>query len=1068
MLAHHPVTKQPIRILRSDAQISRDQRTLVWVQPKFSRSTKWATRWSAIVTEPDAIPTLMGEMPVAIVIREFCEEWVPILNRFRGTEIMLFLSEAAANALKERQIAWDHQLTIQELYDLYPFLGEPVVDEDPVEKVIVSAAHILRFHKLVWSCEAPSSATRVQIAAWKGAVETVSAEADAEEVIPKCYLIQQYFKHKLPKRAREIWTCLEKNLACPYIDFIVLLNESDEELPVSEKLIVRNIGERLTYAHVLRYIQSELPDNAVAVFSNSDIWFDSTLSDIWSINMESRRMFLALLRWDEGEDSPKLFGPRPDSQDSWIVAKKTVDFSITDEDFGFTFGQSGCDNAIALAMLRKKCLVVNPAYTIQTHHVHASEIRNYNPRDVLYRPFFLYVDPTAIQVSHIEKDFSPYKQAVDADIQHLWESSCAVQQSFPRPVYGIEEESLQTICSMIRSREEEPFHAYGQNMWTPTPSRDVLYLFRKPMFATPSGLLHDHTTLYVGKYPALQTMWQDAAVSSLTPSIHVPTFVSIPAANESMWGSVSEWVLQYLPYVLQIRNVLRKAKQTLPDFIVPAGSGLTELLKGFLSDCVWEDSHISTIPYNKDLQIYSENVWYMSPPTGYGITREMVSTLRSLLQNPSSSKPQTQNPCMVFCTDVVCSKGWVEEVQSCILSTSPIRWTIHVLSETSSFSEIREAMQSADWIVGEGEGLNWMWMARPGTRVVEFQHETELSGKRIHLANASDLQYIAGLVKREPIEYQRQHAMLSVSNALQKYGLRDTMRSSEMSTIPTIVLPHGKALNGIWNHSGDTFREMVHLWQDNGFCRIEYSEDTPHCWWGGIGQVLLYDRPTPRWWNPDTSYQLALFGNCPPPGPGAHHLRQSVWSFWPRSPKSVDAFVRTGLKCWKERTTKSIFLGKVENGVQKSHRCAVDWSTAVDLFSMPVDSSGGAYPYTQEEYLEQVSKARYGLCLAGYGKKCNREIEYFALGTVPIVVGDVDMTHYLRPPREGLHYIRAKSPQEVRQIVETTPKHIWERMSLAGHVWWRDNASAEGMFKLTWMRIEQCRPYMDVGIPPFV
>ena len=37
---------------------------------------------------------------------------------------------------------------------------------------------------------------------------------------------------------------------------------------------------------------------------------------------------------------------------------------------------------------------------------------------------------------------------------------------------------------------------------------------------------------------------------------------------------------------------------------------------------------------------------------------------------------------------------------------------------------------------------------------------------------------------------------------------------------------------------------MARLWADRGYCRIQESEFTGHCWWGEIGEILLYDRPT--------------------------------------------------------------------------------------------------------------------------------------------------------------------------------------------------------------------------------
>jgi hypothetical protein len=143
----------------------------------------------------------------------------------------------------------------------------------------------------------------------------------------------------------------------------------------------------------------------------------------------------------------------------------------------------------------------------------------------------------------------------------------------------------------------------------------------------------------------------------------------------------------------------------------------------------------------------------------------------------------------------------------------------------------------------------------------------------------------------------------------------------------------------------------------------------------------------------------------------------------------------------------------------------MDWSKTVERFSMPVDSTGAAYPFSQTEYLTAISGARFGLCLAGYGNKCNREIEYMACGTVPLVAPDVDMTHYLVAPKEGVHYFRVTGPEDVTRIVESTSRDTWEAMSNACHQWWRENASCEGMFRLTWARIEQCRPFFHVGIP---
>ena len=76
------------------------------------------------------------------------------------------------------------------------------------------------------------------------------------------------------------------------------------------------------------------------------------------------------------------------------------------------------------------------------------------------------------------------------------------------------------------------------------------------------------------------------------------------------------------------------------------------------------------------------------------------------------------------------------------------------------------------------------------------------------------------------------------------------------------------------------------------------------------------------------------------------------------------------------------------------------------------------------------------------------------------------MKNYLFAPKEGIHYFRAKTPEDVSKIIKETTAAKWLEMSIAGKEWWQAVASAEGIFRLTWARIEQCRPYLNVGIPP--
>ena len=1079
MIAHHPTTGQPIRILQTETQIHASMKTLVWMRPTFKPSPRW-TRWFGIVSEPAALELYQGA-PLAVIVNGSIDEWLPVLPTVchNKSDTLLVGPSAVVEALAKAGFTSERTLVLEDLMDGYPYLGEPVTATDCTEKIVLCLAHILHMNRVVWSSavnrDELAFGVKAQLDVWArtcdGVLVQIPVDSD-DSCIPQTWLIQQYFRHSSNRRHKEIMTCLEQNVACPYIDHILLMNEQDyADLPKSDKITVEMLGHRLTYYDVFLAIRRVVPAGAFVIISNSDIWFDATLKHLWRIALAQQQMFLALLRWeDKGSDSEAvLFGPRSDSQDTWILARDSVTFEPTEDDFGFPFGKSGCDNALALIMMRKKYIVTNPAYTIKTYHIHSTNIRNYDPKDVLYRPFYLYCSPTAIQMCSIRKQLGDINKS-PATVRKAW-ADRPLGRSFVRPIFGVNDNSVQTVCSMLRREETYSYSASDQNLWTPPPTVVPLYNFTGGTFVTCEGLVSNFKELLVGEHSEWVKGWSQASQSSLMNSIHVPNMISVPC-DPVCTKSLSAWCLRYLPRVLELRSILKSTEQSIPEFLVPS---ITDI-GTFLNDCDWKAfssadvpvaGNITVIPMMNDFNYYSENVWAVPPMEGHAfVTSEDIDMLRMLL--PTSSIDST-NPVAVFCVDdspsSVLTSSWAEYIADKYMSKG---WTVCYVSETDLPSVRRRAFANASWIFGS-KGLDWMWLAPKGATVMEFMSDMEPNGDRIHLAGACGLRYVLSVIKKEPLEVQRQNAFTDIGKAIKKYGfeqLIDVVRSSKYE-MPRLIIPTGKALEGIWNHSGDTFREMATIWEERKYVKIAKSEETVYCWWGGIGEIVLYDRPTSRWWGNLPSYQMALFGNCAPPGPDKHILRQSVWGFWPRSPRAVENVVRNykNMKGYSGRYISSLFLGKVENGIQRANRTSADWSTAVELFSMPFDSTGAAYPYTQEEYLDKLCNARFGLCLPGFGPKCNREIEYFACGCVPIVTPGVDMKNYLVPPVEGVHYLRAKTPEDVQKIVATIQPDRWTYMSMAGREWWARYASAEGLFRLTWARIEQCRPYMNVGIP---
>lgn len=268
------------------------------------------------------------------------------------------------------------------------------------------------------------------------------------------------------------------------------------------------------------------------------------------------------------------------------------------------------------------------------------------------------------------------------------------------------------------------------------------------------------------------------------------------------------------------------------------------------------------------------------------------------------------------------------------------------------------------------------------------------------------------------------------------YSYINKIRNGYNPAKPKIIIPHPSTTD----HSGDTFRELVDIWSEMGLCNKEYSTQTDLVWMNRIGDVLLYDRPTLEWLR-NRPFNLGLFGNTVP-----DFEKTMAWIFWGRRPKLMKQIIEEqGINPLEKRDIQSIFLGKVENNVQESRRTNFDWSKSVEIFEMPIR---GEYKYNQTEYLELLNRSKFGLCLAGYGRKCNREIELLALGVVPIITEGVDLTYY-NGLTEDVHYLKVNRPEEVQPLINSISDERWNELSRAGREWYETNCSPIGSFKTT-------------------
>jgi hypothetical protein len=932
MIAHHPVTGKEVRILKSEASLWKEKKTLAWVEP--GGVSPWGTVSSGKLAGgwPDFLLWLRTESP----------------------------AEAAQHVkvvfVEKRIESIPNCMSLGDLHEAYPHLGAKW--DGTQDDAIVMIAGLLRYRRIA--------------GAWSPRAESLGLVREMEAP-SRLWWVTQYYKPSDPKRARELAVCLDRNLASQRIDRVVLLNEKKEGVKgakVSEVVI----GSRLTYKAVLEWISTSVPSDVIVAFANADICIDDeSWKDLWSVNLEGK--FLALLRYDVPEsgqvEDAMLFGPRADSQDTWVVraadVKKRTGWAAMD----IPFGKMGCDNAIALEMFRAKFLIVNPAMSLKTWHFHASGVRNYVRTDVVEKPIFLYLSPTGFH-------------------------------------------DLQPILKWSELSAGELTEADGR-----------LAIQLGSCFGTSGGLVFDRQRMIVGPGKEAQEVWAATEVHGLTPSLECKKGVVVPwpgGAEESR----EVYVQRYVSRVLRLRSVPGWEDA---EFLCPEESWAAEALSIFK----WGVSSMPVMKYDEEVQTWYRRALVYPVVEGDALCAEDVAALRRGVREWSDTVGERKR--LILVEGGVLTEALVARIEEMLEE-----WNVQVVYVGRSSADRMRDLFIGAWgvVCAGGRGTGWNWLLPRGARVFELAVGTGKNLEGAMLSVASDLSHIEVRVRAGmPVEAVAAQIVREVSGAGTAAG-------------PVIWMP--KKVDGYFGHPGDSFREMVRLWGERGWIQIREHDGTL-IWWGEVGEkgVLLYDRPNHDWRLAapvhEQTWRRALFGNPRPPADS-----DSVpWSFWARRPELVEAMTVGG---WEERKRGLVFYGKIENKVQERRRPA-DWSSACGEEDEWVLVRGEQpYPFTQQQYLERLASARFGLCLAGYGYKCHREVECMAMGCVPLVAPDVDMDSYAVPPREGIEYLRVAGPAEAAAAAKMD-RSTWERMSAAGREWWKANASCEGMFQLTKKLVEK-------------
>jgi hypothetical protein len=972
MYATHHATGRQVRILNHSTSHWRNGKTLVWLNKETDVSVPW-NRYEVGVVGSDTYKFLKHKIDIDIVVclDKSDAEWL-LEENYKDIRLIFASKEVldllGINFFKEHNV--NNILCLDELHILYSYIGTQW--DTSVNDACVLVALLLRF------C--------VSFPLQPAIRETFGLSVSSElKTPPKLVFITQYYNPIQSKRRRELDICLNKNIENPFIDSIVLLNEHTYSNITSPKVTQVLINKRMYYNDVLKYIkESTYRQDTIIVFANADIYMDNSIRLLWSVNLDD--VFFALLRYENGE----IFGPRSDSQDTWIVNAGSIQKrNCKYEDFDFSFGAQGCDNAITTEMLRMKFKVVNPSLSIKTHHIHETNIRTYDTNAIVEKNVYLYIEPTGLH------DMEAY---INIDKKLI--SNSLNYESFERTIKC---NKKSTYCKMLEKEKRYDFKPDTQNVFT---KQKINIYNHNNVFQTNTGLVYDYNKIYVGTSQKSTELWSESKMSILTPSIYVSkAYVSL---YEEEYKNLENYLLYYLPKILQLRNIYGKDG----NFWAPNNSEFIEALSLFK----WDQKDVPVLPSNEIKLVFCKETYVIYPSDINEVTKEDISILRSTLKDNNNG-----NDIVLFMDEEYIDGD-------CVKSIEKELGDVRLIFQSTSVEKKIQILQKAKLcILYCNKNTTWawkyIWALNKNTKLFIIQNEYELNGEVHNLSCASELDHQIYVVPKG-----------SLKPVLPKIITELKGTTTPLSNLPIIYVPN-------LDHKGDSFREMIDLWEERGYVTKRYTDCT-NVWMNEIGDILLYDRPNYDWIKESTlaeqSWNKALFGNPKPIGNNS-----KSWSFWARRPRLVENMLSKEFN----KTKNLVFYGKIENAVQKRNRTMYDWSRVCDEFVMANMSESPKY--SEQEYLDKLSQAHYGLCLAGFGKKCHREVECMAFGTVPVCAPEVDMEYYANPPVEGLHYIRVENPNDLVKKLSNIDPTTWLRMSQACKQWYMTNCSADGLWALT-------------------
>jgi len=705
----------------------KDNHALVWLHPGI----KEAPVYPCLATSLSDYLDWRNRATIAALI--LTEVSIADFKELKKHKVNLFVKKAVFEQFPRADwLALQVSIgVLEELADHFPIVAKPW--DGSLTDAVCCVTLMLHFnHLILRPGEELSAVRRAQFASYEIRISDTYC-------VPQIWLITQYFIHSMTKRQKEIRQCLKNNMANPFINRLILLNETDLKYEWSgskytHKVQQEVIRKRLTYADLLQYTYEKVPPNTIVIYANADIFCNDTVKHLYSVNMADK--LFALLRYDEQDDeSLRLFGPRADSQDTWICLSDSVKSRTWDfKSFDYKLGTAGCDNRFTGDMFGMRFLVSNPCQTIQTIHVHRTAIRNYNPRDIVPAKLYMYIHPCAI----VELQ----QQAVGTDkVGALGNRSTTVT------IKGLNEKKLQTYSVMLARENRFKWEMSVPNVTTAKPLQ--IYHWNDG-FVTNCGLVYDYKNVWLGSVETgaafIEKVGRDLGVSFIQNCERQPSMLAIPCTTLARYMNVDLYCLYYLSYALQIYRLL-PADQAIPSLY------LYPLSIPTLQSFTVRSGQIPAVQWNPGVCTYAKDI--------YGFIPEICEVSTTEIDALRSSFPLWQPVGGTKCVVLVDELLTPEFVRDSLEPLLP-GWTVEQVLRMST------GLEAYRQIVGAGLCLlfnlpkqeeHWakLWTLPVGCPTLEFQNELKVEGGFQHLAAAASLApYCIPLHKGTPIEMREQ------------------------------------------------------------------------------------------------------------------------------------------------------------------------------------------------------------------------------------------------------------------------------------------------------------------------